>query len=735
MVNGYVFDSISKESLIGVSVLDERTQAGNTSNSFGFYSLSFKSDTAFISFSYVGYKTVYHKFKITSDTSLRVSMVAAAVQLNEIKLSVVRKKVDNGAVLGQINIDPKKLHTMPSFAGETDPLKIMQLMPGVKAGQEGTNGIYVRGGNADQNLILLDDAPVYNPGHLLGFFSVFNNDAIKDVKLIKGGFDAQYGGRLSSVVDIRTEDGNMRKTELEGGVGLLSSRVTLQGPIKKDTISYMVAARRSYVDQLSKLIKFPVPYYFYDLNAKINYKINSKTRLYLSTYFGNDILNISQDQKEQYGTLSGFGFNLLNSTATVRLNREHSSKLFANYALITTGFSYDVSGQFTGNSILVRSTIRDWGGKADYNYYLSNKHFLKFGFSAIAHVFTPNFISTSGEITEFIKSRKPIPIYMTECAAYLSDQYKLSKRWMINYGVRASGALVQDTPYIGVEPRLSLAYQMKANFSIKTSYSRMRQYMHLVSSSTVSLPTDLWYPVTKEVKPLYSDQYAVGAEWNIPQTSLRFMAEAYYKKMYNVIQYKEGAEILLNDNFEQEILFGKAEAYGAEFFLQKNAGKFTGWVAYTLSWSLNYFDELNGGKAFYSKFDRRHDVSIVTNYAPSKKWNFSAVWVYMTGARFTAQIGQYFVPNASLTDVNVVPIYTDRNAVTMSPTHRLDLSATYFSPQEKKFKYELVMGVYNLYNRASPFVVEIGRSSNGSLIYQQPGLFGTVPYFAFNFKI
>lgn len=735
VVKGYVVDSASRESMIGVTVFDEKNHVGSTTNSFGFYSVTISGDSAAISFSYVGYAQVNHRFKLNKDTTLNISMSVAVTQLKEIKINVAKKTENSSASFGQINIDAKKLNTMPSFAGETDPLKIMQLMPGVKSGQEGTNGIYVRGGNTDQNLILLDDAPVYNPGHLLGFFSVFNNDAIKDVKLMKGGFDAQYGGRLSSVIDIRTEDGNMQKTEVEGGIGLLSSRFTVQGPIKKDTISYMIGGRRSYIDQLSKMANFPVPYYFYDINGKLNYKLNSKTRLYLSGYFGNDVLNISQEHDDHYGTLSGFGFNLLNSTATLRINREHSSKLFANYALITTDFGYDVSGQFSGNSILVRSTIRDWGAKVDYSYYLNNRHFIKFGANSIAHVFTPNFISTSGEITEFIKSRKPTPIYMTEFAAYASDQYKVSAKWLVNYGLRTSGAIVQGTPYLGLEPRLGFAYQLKPSISIKGSYSRMRQYMHLVSSSTVSLPTDLWYPVTHQVKPLYSDQYSAGGEWNIPKTNLKFIVEGYYKKMYNVIQYKEGAEILLNDNFEQEILFGKAEAYGAEFFLQKNAGKLNGWIAYTLSWSLNYFDELNGGKAFYSRFDRRHDLSVVLNYTPSKKWNFSAVWVYMTGARFTAQIGQYLIPNSSLTDVNLVPIYTSRNAVTMSPTHRLDFSATYFSPREKKFKYELVLGVYNLYNRASPFVVEVGRSTNGSLTYQQPGLFGIVPYFAFNFKI
>ncbi len=735
VISGYVSDSLSKESMIGVSVFDQKNKQGNITNSFGFYSISLPADSVEISFSFVGYSTQIIKLLLERDTTMNVVLHHEISQVKEVKITALKNKDQDGMSLNELKIDPKKLITMPSFAGETDPLKIMQLMPGVKAGQEGTNGIYVRGGNADQNLILLDDAPVYNPGHLLGFFSVFNNDAIKDVKLIKGGFDAQYGGRLSSVVDIRTEDGNMRKTELEGGVGLLSSRFTVQGPIKKDTISYMVGARRSYIDQLSKLTNFAVPYYFYDLNAKINYKMNAKTRLYLSGYFGNDILTIGQANKDQYGTLSGFGFNLMNSTATLRLNREHSAKLFANYSLITTGFGYDVSGQFSGNSILVRSTIRDWGAKADYNYYANDKHFVKFGGFFTTHVFTPNFISTSGEITEFIKSRVPNTIYMNEFAAYASDQYKVNSKFVLNYGLRLSGALVQQTSYMGLEPRIMTAYQLTKKFAIKASYSRMRQYMHLVSSSTVSLPTDLWYPVTKNVRPLYSDQYTLGAEWTLAKIKSKVVVEGYYKKMHNVIQYKEGADILLNDKFENEILAGLAEAYGGEFFIQKQAGRFSGWVGYTLSWSLNYFAELNKGKAFYSKFDRRHDLSIVLNYKVNDRWNLSAVWVYMTGARFTPQIGQYFMPNSSLTEINVIPIYTDRNAVTMSPTHRLDISATLMSKPEKKFKYDLVFGVYNVYNRASPFVVEIARSSNGSLTYQQPGLFGIVPYFAYNFKI
>ncbi len=737
-VSGYVYDLKTHESIIGAGVFDQRSSSGNTSNAYGFYSVTLKKDSAELLFSYQGYESLTISVISKKDTAVNVYLNPVVLKTEEIK--IIRSKKNeaekaSGTTMSQLKIDPKKLNSLPSFAGEADPLKVLQLMPGVQRGQEGTNGMFIRGGTVDQNLILLDDAPVYNAGHLLGFFSVFNNDALKDVKLVKGGFDAEYGGRLSSVVDIRMDDGNMKEHQVQGSVGLLSSRITVQGPLKKDTISYMIGARRSYLDQLSKVVNFPVPYYFYDLNGKINYKVNSKTRIYLSAYFGNDILNIDKSMRDQYRDIAGFGFNLLNSTATLRVNRKHSSKLFANYSLIHTQFGYDVKGDFSGNSILVRSTISDWGLKADYTYYQSNAHTIKFGVFAVQHVFTPNFISTTGEITEFIKSRNPQPIYMTEYASYISDQYKVNEKLTLNFGLRLSGALVQATSYAGLEPRFSGSYSLTKNFFWKASYSRMRQYMHLVSSSTVSLPTDLWYPVTKAVKPLVSDQYATGFELALPKIRSKITTEAYYKNMSNLIEFKEGAQILLNDNFEKELLTGTGEAYGMEFMFQRFAGKWSGWVSYTLSWSTRHFDGLNGGKTYFAKFDRRHDLSIVLNYQPSAKWQFSAVWVYMTGARFTPQIGQYFMPNASLTNVDILPIYTARNAVTMSPTHRLDISATRSSDPNKKFKYDLVFGIYNVYNRTSPFLVEIARSTNGSLVYQQPGLFGIVPYFAFNFKI
>ncbi|MCX6181590.1 MAG: TonB-dependent receptor [Bacteroidetes bacterium] len=737
-ISGYVYDQKTRETVIGAFVVEQSGVGSTHTNSYGFYSLTLKNDSANLTVNVQGYELQSISIISRKDTLVNIYLNPVIIQTEEIKITKIKRndaEKASASTMSQLKIDPKKLNSLPSFAGEADPLKVLQLMPGVQRGQEGTNGMFIRGGTVDQNLILLDDAPVYNAGHLLGFFSVFNNDALKDVKLVKGGFDAEYGGRLSSVVDIRMDDGNMKQHQVEGSVGLLSSRLTLEGPIKKDTISYMIGVRRSYLDQLSKLLNFPVPYYFYDLNGKINFKVNAKTRIYLSGYFGNDILNIDKTMRDQYRDIAGFGFNLLNSTATLRVNRQHTSKLFANYSLIHTQFGYDVKGDFSGNSILVRSTISDWGLKADYSYYYSNQHTIKFGVFSVQHVFTPNFISTSGEITEFIKSRDPAPIFMMEYASYISDQYKVNENLTLNLGLRLSGALVQTTSYSGFEPRFSSSYGLSKNLFLKASYSRMRQYMHLVSSSTVSLPTDLWYPVTKAVKPLVSDQYAAGFEFALPKLRSKLTMEGYYKKMSNLIEYKEGAQILLNDNFEKELLTGTGEAYGMEFLLQRFVGKWSGWVGYTLSWSTRHFDGLNGGKTYFAKFDRRHDLSFVLNYQPNAKWQFSAVWVYMTGARFTPQIGQYFMPNASLTNVDILPIYTARNAVTMSPTHRLDLSTTRSSDRSKKFKYDLVFGVYNVYNRASPFLVEIARSSNGSLVYQQPGLFGIVPYFAFNFKI
>ena len=737
-ISGYVYDMRTRESIIGVSVAEVHSGSNLITNAYGFYSLTLSGDSAMLLYSFSGFETMVLPLRLIKDTVLSVFISPSVVKLEQIKITGSKRneaEKATAATTSEIKIDPKNLTSIPSFAGEADPLKVLQLMPGVQRGQEGTNGMFIRGGTIDQNLILLDDAPVYNAGHLLGFFSVFNNDALKDVKLIKGGFDAEYGGRLSSVVDIRMDDGNMKNHQVEGSLGMLSTRLTVQGPIKKDTISYMFGARRSYIDQLSKWLGFPVPYYFYDLNGKINWKVNAKTRIYLSAYFGNDILNIDKSLRQQYGDVSGFGFNLLNSTATLRINREHNSKLFANYSLFHTQFGYDVNGSFLGNSILVRSTISDWAIKADYSYYHSSAHLFKFGFTAVQHLFIPNFISTAGEITEFIKSRNPPPIFMTEYALYVSDQYKVNAKLMLNFGARLSGALVQNTSYVGLEPRFSASYALKKNLYWKSSYSRMRQYMHLVSSSTVSLPTDLWYPVTNVVKPLVSDQFASGFELALPKIRSKVTVEGYFKEMRNLIEFKEGAQILLNDNFEKELLVGTGQAYGMEILFQRFAGKWSGWLAYTLSWSTRQFDGLNGNKSYYAKFDRRHDLSIVLNYNATKNWQFSAVWVYMTGARFTPQVGQYLMPNASLTSVDVLPIYTSRNAVTMSPTHRLDLCATWSSALGKKLHFDFVFGVYNVYNRASPFLVEIARSTNGSMVYQQPGLFGTVPYFSFNFKL
>ncbi|HEX8549386.1 MAG TPA: TonB-dependent receptor plug domain-containing protein, partial [Cytophagaceae bacterium] len=623
---------------------------------------------------------------------------------------------------------------LPAIGGEVDVVKVLQLMPGVQKGNEGGSGMFVRGGTSDQNLILLDEATVYNPGHLFGFFSIFNNDALKDVQIIKGGFPASYGGRLSSVLDIKTNEGNNQGFKVDGGIGMLSSRATLQGPIIKDRMSFILSARRTYLDKVLKVFKYNLPYYFYDLNAKINYKLSDKNTIFFSTYFGKDVLNLSSDTSKAED-LFGFGFKLGNYTNTVRWNHTYNKKLFSNVSIIHTNFSYNISGKFTDNAFYVKSKIDDLGVKGDWEYYLNAKNQIRFGASFIHHNFRPNIVNSSGELTSSITSRDGARLALEESGIYLGNDQEVSPRIKLNYGLRFSSALAKSKVYSGLEPRVAIRYTIDERSSIKASYSRMKQYMHLVSSSSISLPTDLWYPVTESIKPQVSDQVSLGYFLGITEWATNVSVEAYYKKMNNLIEYKEGAKLMLNDNFDRELLNGKGNSYGLEFLINKSPqGKFSGWASYTISWATRQFDELNKGEKFFAKFDRRHNLSLVGLYKINDYLSFSAVWVFASGSRFTPVVGQYAIPNASLTDVDVMPIYASRNSVKMSPSHRLDLNLIVQQKKERRFKSEWHIGCYNLYNQTSPYKIEVVKEDNGALKYQQKGLFGFLPSLAYNFK-
>lgn len=752
-IKGYLTEQGSGEVLIGGTVFIASLKAGTFTNEFGFYSLTVPEGTYEISFKYLGFQVGSQSIDLKEGETFNLDMSLKPDGMEMEAVEIIAEASEEmedvqSTKMGTIKLQMKEISLVPVLGGETDVLKVAQLMPGIAQGGEGTTGLFVRGGTADQNLVMLDDAVVYNTGHLFGFFSVFNPDALKDVTIIKGGFPAQYGGRLSSVLDMRMKEGNKEKFHAKGGIGLLSSRLNIEGPIVRDKLSFSFAGRRTYIDQVLKLMKINVPYYFYDFNAKMNYKISAKDRIFVSSYLGNDVLkgatDSNQDENSEPGSsdddqIFNFGFRLGNFTQTIRWNHLFNDRLFANFTGLHTYFKYDINGSFASNSILIKSQVRDIAGKADFDYFHSPETHIKFGCSVTNHGFRPNVVASAGEISDFLSSQTGSLLSSQEMALYGGADHELSTRVKINAGLRLSGTTVKGRFYGGVEPRISGRYTLTTNSSIKAGYSRMYQYMHRVASSSIALPTDLWYPVTNRVKPQNADQVALGYNHYIPQINLGITVEGYYKHMRNLIEYREGANLILNDNFEDELVTGTGDSYGVEFLLRRKTGKLSGWIGYTFSWAKRHFEELNEGEPYWAKYDRRHDVSLVGILEINSKLSLSGVFVYQSGRRFTAQVGQYVMPNASLTGVDIIPIFSGRNSVQMPSTHRLDLNVVFKTNplnkegEPRKFKSEWHVGAYNVYNRAAPYRINIV-ADEGGYKYQSPGLFGFLPFVAYNFE-
>jgi len=751
-VSGTLSDEKSGEALLFANIYFEGTNIGTTTNEYGFYSITISEENLgdrelVLLISYTGYRE--KKIVLPKSSSIRqdIKMESESINFEEAVISGTKgeaQKEVTSTQMSAIRIPMKNIALIPSLGGETDVIKVIQLMPGVQGGGEGSTGMYVRGGDADQNLVLLDEATVYNIGHLFGFFSVFNSDAIKDITLYKGAYPSKFGGRLSSILDIKMKEGHLNEFHGKGGIGLLSSRLMLEAPIVKNKGSFIIAGRRTYIDKVFNAVGQTVPYYFYDLNLKANYKISDNDRLYFSTYFGNDVLkfdenDIPEEERDSTSNGFGFGFTLGNITNTLRWNHIFNDKLFVNTSLVHTKFDYDIFGKFANNNILIKSNVRDIGLISNFDYYRSSTTKITFGASATEHIFRPNIVSTAGEISDFLISSEGKKQNVFEYGIYGGIEKSLKKDlYKISAGLRFSGAAVKDKLYFSPEPRIAIRRRLNEFSSLKTSYSFMKQYMHRVSSSSVSLPTDLWYPITKNVKPQYSNQVALGYFHLFDRKKVNFSAEIYYKWMNNLIEYREGANLILNDNFEDELLSGSGDSWGAEFLVKKDVGKLSGWLGYTMSWATRDFDELNHGKTFWAKYDRRHVLSVVGIYKLSKQWTLSAVWTYSSGSRFTAQLGQYAVPNTSFSGVDLIPIYSERNEVSMSPSHRLDINFVHLSRRknkERKFQGEWHFGAYNVYNRATPYRIEIKALDNGvGYKYTQPGLFGFIPSIAYNFK-
>ncbi len=759
-INGYVKDSLSGESVIGATISINGQQRGVASNQYGFYSITLDEGKYAITVSHISYQGKSIEIDLKENQSYNFEILPKSALNNEV--IVYSKKRDGNvknAQMGRVDLSMNQIRNIPAFLGEVDPLKAIQLLPGVRNAGEGNAGFYVRGGGPDQNLILLDDAVVYNTGHLFGFFSIFNGDAIKNVTLIKGGMPAQYGGRLSSVLDITMKDGNINKFQTEGGIGLIASRFSIQGPVKKDKASFIISARRTYIDALAKpFIKktssfYGSGYYFYDLNTKINYRFSEKDRLYLSGYFGRDVFDFVNG-KRSFSTNIPWG----NATGSLRWNHVFNRRLFSNTTLLYNDYKFDFKAKQDNFEIGLSSGIRDVSIKTDFDYYPFPKHKLKFGGLLTYHKFIPNVASGRQDSIVF-KPNNESTKYAAETALYLQDDWEIGDNVKINYGLRWSGftqvgaytRYIRDADgnkldstvyskgepvktYGGFEPRVTLRYSLTNTTSIKAAVTRNLQYIHLVTNAGSTLPTDLWVPSTYVVKPQISWLYSAGLFKNFNENTYETSLELYYKDMKNQVEYKEGYTPSLKDP-EDEFVFGRGWSYGAELLLNKVKGRFTGWIGYTLSWTWRKFAALNDGLKYPSRYDRRHDISVVGNYEVNKKWKLGAVFVYGTGNAITLP-ERFYIVNGVLTQE-----YSSLNQYRMPAYHRMDLSATYTPVPKKKRKLSSywVFSVYNTYSRMNPYFIyydQEGSTQTGDLkvLAKQVSLFPVLPAVTWNFK-
>ena len=747
-VNGTLTDSKSGEQLAGALVtVKELPGTGVAANGYGFYSLQLKPGTYTLVFSYIGYES-HNETVILSDKNVSKNIALEQVGRDMRIVEIKGERPDENLTRVQMGVEklsPREIKTIPVLFGEQDVLKTLQLLPGVKGAGEGNAGFYVRGGAADQNLILLDEAPVYNASHLLGFFSVFNSDAIKDVTLYKGAMPAEFGGRLASVLDVKMNDGNQKRFNALGGVGLISSRLTIEAPVVKDKSSFIVSGRRTYADMFLKLSNDDdlkkSQLYFYDLNAKFNYKINDKNRIYVSGYFGRD----------NFGFSDIFKFSWGNATATARWNHLFSDKLFSNTSAIYSNYDYQISVTASEDEVNISSTIRDINLKQDYQYFIDNRHTLKFGWNSIYHTFLPGKIDAIGTFSNVVSNENR---YAWENAVYVNDEWKVNSLLMLSYGLRLSefsylgpgtiytynqqgeiateryakkGELVKN--YLNPEPRLSANYHLDEKQSFKGAYARTVQNLHLLSNTTSGNPTDIWVPSSNNVKPELCDQYSVGYFRNLKQNTYEFSAETYYKWMQNQIDYRNGAQLAFNQQVEGELVYGVGRAYGLELLLRKKTGKFTGWIGYTLSRTERKFDEINEGNYFAARQDRTHDISIVAMYSVTKKLSLSANWVYYTGNAITFPSGKYQI------DGQTVNYYTERNGYRMPAYHRLDLGLTWYRKSTDTYESNWNFSIYNAYARRNAYTISFRDSETnpGTTEAVKLSLFRMVPSITYNF--
>lgn len=746
-ISGYVRDGGTGEELIGASVrVLNMENTGAVTNAYGYFSLTLAEGEYTLSVQFVGFQVIQKKITLTADTKVNFDLVDNNT-LGEVVIEAERADQNVTDIqMGVDRLDMREINKIPVLMGERDVIKTIQLRPGVKNGGEGTGGFFVRGGAADQNLILLDEATVYNASHLLGFFSVFNSDALKDVSLYKGTQPGEFGGRLASVLDVRMKDGNIKKFGVDGGIGLISARLNVEGPIVKDRGSFTVAARRTYADIFLKLSKDEglknTQLYFYDLNAKANYKINERNRIYLSGYFGRDVL----------GFRNLFGLDWGNATGTLRWNSLVSDRLFSNTTFIYSEYNYKVSIDFGGQKAQIVSRIQNFNLKQDFQYFVNAENKIKFGVNSLFHRILPGKLALEDNPVLDTKENNR---YAWENAAYVSHEWKPTSRLGFEYGLRVSSfslmgqgefyrydndGNITDTTrlrsgefgktYVNLEPRVGINFLLSEKNSIKAFYGRNTQNLHLLSNSTTGSPTDLWIPSSYNVKPELSDQVSLGYFRNFLSNKLELSVETYYKWLQNQIDYKDGAQLGINQNVESELLYGDGRAYGIEVLFRKKVGKLTGWIGYTLSRVEKRIEGINFGEYYAARQDRTHDVSIVVMYQVLPRLSLAATWVYYTGNAVTFPSGKYEVMG------QVVNYYTERNGYRMPDYHRLDFGLTFDGKKRKRFESSWNLSVYNVYARENAFTITFREDPNDPSQTQavQTSLFRLIPSITYNFK-
>jgi hypothetical protein len=756
-LSGYIKDAENGEELIGASVYIDELKNGTVSNLYGFYSLTLPKGKYHLTVSFLGYETQKHEIQLNENIEQSFSLSPQSQNIAEI--DVTGERIDKnvtGVEMSVIELPIATIKSIPALMGEVDIIKSLLLLPGIQSSGEGSSGFHVRGGGVDQNLILTDDATVYNSSHLFGFFSVFNYDAVKDVKIYKGGIPAKYGGRLSSLLDIKMKEGNSKEFTAKGGIGLISSRLTIESPIIKDKASFLLSGRRTYFDLFFPFFEgkpiADAKVYFYDLNAKINYTLNSKNRVFLSAYLGDDIMRFSKDFKTTYG----------NKTLSFRYNHLFSARIFSNFTLIYSNFNYGLGVPEGEMAFQWISNIIDYSLKNDYTWFINTNNSLNWGFGVTHHTFSPGVITALSE-KSFVNNMEMPKNFALDNYVFIDNEIKLGN-WNFKYGLRYSifqnygkstfyefnksnsaeykvtdtlqfdGGIIKT--HAGFEPRINVRWQINSSTSIKANYNRTLQFLHLATNSQAPTPYDFWFPSSLNIEPQNADQVALGIFKNFRQNIYEASVEIYYKKMRNVIDFRDHASLFLNQFLEGEVRVGNSFSYGLEFFVKKDVGKLTGWISYTYSKTRRLIPEINKGMEYPATYDTPHDVSAVAMYKLSKRIGLSANWVYSTGAPRTFPTGRLQYQGM------VVPVYSDRNSVRIPDYHRLDFSIDYDlkdvrkSGKKKKIESSFNLSIYNVYNRHNAYSITFVQDANNPQVTyaEKLYLFPLLPTFSYNFK-